>query len=44
MSTIQKIKKTVFIAIGFALATYLIMSGVAMLQQEQNNTTTEITK
>ncbi len=38
MSTAEKIKKTVLIAIGFALATYLIMSGSAMLNQESNAT------
>lgn len=32
---IQKIKKIVTIALGFALSTYLIMSGMAMLDQEE---------
>lgn len=31
MSTKEKIKRTILIALGFALATYLIMSGMAML-------------
>lgn len=31
MSTREKIKKTILIALGFGLATYLIMSGTAML-------------
>ena len=31
MKTMQKIKKMIFIALGFALATYLIMSGMAIL-------------
>jgi hypothetical protein len=39
MSTIEKIKKTVLIALGFGLATYLIMSGVAILNQEDINVT-----
>lgn len=38
MSTQEKIKRTVLIALGFALATYLIMSGTAMLNQETNTT------
>ncbi|MDY0233519.1 MAG: hypothetical protein RBS11_05720 [Sulfurimonas sp.] len=35
MSKIEKIKRVVLIALGFALATYLIMSGMAMLEQEE---------
>lgn len=38
MSKIEKIKKMVLIAIGFGMATYLIMSGMAMLDQEANTT------
>lgn len=38
MKTIEKIKKIVLIAIGFGLATYLIMSGSAILNQESNVT------
>jgi hypothetical protein len=34
MSKIEKIKKIVLIALGFALATYLIMSGMAMLDAQ----------
>jgi len=34
MSTIEKIKRTILIALGFGLATYLIMSGTAMLNKE----------
>ena len=30
----KKIKKIILIAIGFALATYLLMSGFAILNQE----------
>ncbi|MEA3330068.1 MAG: hypothetical protein U9Q29_00035 [Campylobacterota bacterium] len=41
MSRIEKIKKTVLIALGFGLATYLIMSGVAILNQD-SNTTSEV--
>jgi hypothetical protein len=33
MSTKEKIKRTILIAIGFGLATYLIMSGMAMLEK-----------
>ena len=39
MSTTQKIKRTILIALGFALATYLIMSGSAILSKEDTNTT-----
>ena len=45
MSKIEKIKRTVFIALGFGLATYLIMSGMAMLDKEElleSNATSEI--
>ena len=38
MSTTEKIKKMVLIALGFGMATYLIMSGLAMLNQESNAT------
>lgn len=34
MSTIEKIKRTVLVALGFGLATYLIMSGVAILDKD----------
>ncbi|WP_457748683.1 hypothetical protein [Sulfurimonas sp.] len=34
MSTKEKIKRTILIALGFALATYLIMSGMAMLEKK----------
>ena len=33
MNTKEKIKRTIVIALGFALATYLIMSGVAILHE-----------
>jgi hypothetical protein len=36
MSKIEKIKRMVLIAVGFGLATYLIMSGMAMLEQDSN--------
>ena len=39
MINLQKIKKMVFIALGFGLATYLIMSGMAMLDTD---TTSEV--
>ena len=41
MSKIEKIKRMFLIALGFGLATYLIMSGTAMLNQE-SNTTSEV--
>jgi len=31
MSKIEKIKRTILIALGFAMATYLIMSAMAIL-------------
>ena len=34
MNKLQKIQRTILIALGFALATYLIMSGTAMLKQK----------
>jgi hypothetical protein len=45
MSTIEKIKRIILIALGFGLATYLILSGAAILQKEEasqeGNTTLE---
>ena len=41
MSNFEKIKKMILIAIGFGMATYLMMSGFAMLDQE-SNTTSEV--
>ncbi len=38
MSKIEKIKRVIVIALGFGLATYLIMSGVAILNQDINST------
>ncbi len=35
MSRFEKLKKMFTIALGFALATYLILSGMAMLEQEK---------
>ncbi|MFT5836277.1 MAG: hypothetical protein ACI9RG_001176 [Sulfurimonas sp.] len=35
MSKIEKIKRVFLVAMGFGLATYLIMSGMAMLEQEE---------
>ena len=34
MSKFEKIKKMTLIAVGFALATYLIMSAMAILNQD----------
>ena len=47
MNGIEKIKKVIMIAIGFGLATYLIMSGMAILDKEERltndvNTTSEV--
>lgn len=45
MSKIEKIKKMTLIALGFALATYLIMSAMAILNQKsasESNTTSEV--
>ncbi len=46
MSKIEKIKRTILIALGFALATYMIMSGMAMLKEDtkllDENTTSEV--
>ena len=39
MSKIEKIKRTILIALGFGLATYLIMSGTAILSKKDANTT-----
>jgi len=38
MSKIEKVKRMILIAIGFGMATYLLMSGLAMLDQEANTT------
>ncbi|MDF1882381.1 hypothetical protein JHD49_00325 [Sulfurimonas sp. SAG-AH-194-C21] len=38
MSIKEKIKRTILIALGFACATYLIMSGTAILNQDNNTT------
>jgi hypothetical protein len=40
MTKLEKVKKMVTIALGFALATYLIMSGMAMLEQKNETNTT----
>jgi len=48
MSKIEKVKRVILIALGFALATYLIMSGAAMLDEEErassvdSNSTSEV--
>ena len=34
MSKKEKIKRTILIAVGFAFATYLIMSGMSILDKE----------
>ena len=39
MNKIEKIKRMILIAFGFALATYLIMSGSAMLKMQDKNMT-----
>ncbi|MEA2073020.1 MAG: hypothetical protein U9O86_05495 [Campylobacterota bacterium] len=40
MSKTEKIKRTILIAIGFGMATYLIMNGWAILDKKQDNNTT----
>jgi len=40
MSKFNKIKNMFLIALGFGLATYLIMSGMAMLDKETVDTNT----
>ena len=45
MSKIEKIKRVVLISLGFGLATYFIMSGMAMLDKKEsleNKTTSEV--
>ncbi len=41
MSKFEKIKRIVLISLGFGLATYMIMSGMAMLDND-SNTTSEV--
>ena len=41
MSKIEKVKRVILIAIGFALATYLMMSGFAILKQENSSSLVE---
>jgi len=42
MNTKEKIKRTLLIALGFALATYFIMSGMAILDKENAKPTTQV--
>jgi len=35
MSKAEKIKRTILIAIGFGLATYLLINGFALLEKEK---------
>ncbi|MBN2782697.1 MAG: hypothetical protein JXQ66_05600 [Campylobacterales bacterium] len=44
MSKIEKIKRVVMIAIGFGLSTYLIMSGMAMLEEDEKRNVEKTTK
>jgi len=44
MSKTEKIKRMIVIAIGFALATYLIMSAMAILDQESATKTDTASK
>lgn len=39
MSKIEKIKRVILVALGFAFATYLIMSGMAILNMDESNST-----
>jgi len=46
MTKIEQVKRVILIALGFALATYLIMSGMAILKKDKKvsqdvNTTSE---
>jgi hypothetical protein len=41
MSKIEKIKRVVLISLGFGLATYLIMSGMAVLDKEEKSSLVE---
>jgi len=43
MSKIEKLKRITLIAIGFGMATYLIMSGTAILNQDANRSKTDVT-
>ena len=43
MSKIEKIKRVTLIAIGFGMATYLIMSGSAILSQDTNTSKIDVT-
>lgn len=40
MSKTEKIKRTILIALGFAMATYLIMSGWAILDKKEDTNRT----
>jgi len=42
MSKIEKIKKIILIAIGFGLATYLLMSGFSILNSENDSKKTTL--
>ena len=44
MSKLEKIKRIILIALGFGLATYLIMSGMAILDAEDAKQEQNITK
>ena len=44
MSKIEKIKRMVLIALGFGFATYLIMSGMAILDVEDTKVEQNSTK
>lgn len=38
MNKVEKIKRVLLVALGFGMATYLIMSGTAILDQESHST------
>ena len=44
MSKLEKIKRMILIALGFALATYLIISGTAILKNDEVKTTLKVQK
>ena len=42
MSKFEKIKKMIMIALGFGLSTYFIMSGMAMLDADEQKSDSKI--
>jgi len=42
MSKIEKIKRTILIALGFAIATYLIISAMAILNKQSTSSASDV--